>query len=427
MRAHDLHHRQLISGLVEENDSVCQKHEAAPRPVVAIAQGCNEVSARQPYGSITLPLSAHSSHRSMPSLLGIFFEFLRRFRPTKDHIKRFLRHWTSLLAYLVRKMGKWRFLWSSNLGTIRNPEPDEPLFPSHSTCSSSVKGGSVCIGRIGKYAVAASTVPASANRPMRRGRAEPQSNTAPPTPALATPANIPWALDLSTINQTVGSSHANHSPGSLNVQSHTGDRVPMMWITPTSSHAPVQNDRLSQHPRATHRQFGPGPRAPRSRSRDRSSRSPSPQPSPNTTRFGNLDIASTDAHTYARADGILHPTIGPQCLTDLLSSSPHTQVRPVRPATRGQRASSVGLSIRNPSTPSLPTSNNAQETTEEPMAMGTSTHLYLHNLPSGRAGTTLWNIHAASSPTSVFALPEGCLPQPIVSDQIQRYTKNATM
>jgi hypothetical protein len=58
--------------------------------------------------------------------------------------------------------------------------------------------------------------------------------------------------------------------------------------------------------------------------------------------------------------------------------------------------------------------------------MDTSTRSYLHNLPSGRAETTLWNIHAASSPTSVFTSPEGCLPQPIVSDQIQRYTKNAT-
>ena len=320
-------------------------------------------------------------------------------------------------------MGKWRFLWSCNPGTIRNPKPIEPLFPSHSTCVSSVKGGSVRMGRIGGYAVAASTVPASANQPLRRELAELQSNTAPPTPALATPVNIPWALDLSTINQTAGSGHANHSSGSLNAQRHTGDWVPMMWITPKSLHTLVQNDRLSQGPRATHRQFGPGPRAPQSRSRDRSSRSPSPQPSPNTAQFGNLGITSTGVHTYARADGVLNPTIGFQGLADLPTSSPHTQVRPVQPDVRSQRMSSVGLSIRNPSTPTL---HNVQGITEEPMGMGTSTHSFLHNLPSGRAETAFQNIHAASSPTSGFALPEECLPQPIVSDQIQRYTKNAT-
>ena len=57
----DLRHRQLISGLVEENDSVCPRHEAAPTPAVELTQVRNEVSARQPYGSITLPLSARTS------------------------------------------------------------------------------------------------------------------------------------------------------------------------------------------------------------------------------------------------------------------------------------------------------------------------------------------------------------------------------
>ena len=34
MRAHDLRHKQLISGLVEDDDSV--RHEVAQMPVVAV-------------------------------------------------------------------------------------------------------------------------------------------------------------------------------------------------------------------------------------------------------------------------------------------------------------------------------------------------------------------------------------------------------
>ena len=359
----------------------------------------------------------------MASLLRLLLHFLRRLRP--ENIKRFLRHWTSLLVYLVRKMGEWRFLWPSKPGTAKSPKSAEPSFPSDRAGPSSVSGGTVCTGGIGAYAVAASTVPALANQPLGRERADPQSGTAPPTPTPATLSVYPpWAPGPSTTNQTVGSSHANHSSGNLSVQSRASDRLSMISNSRTSLRAPVQNNRPSQDPRATYRQFGPGPAA--SRSRGRSSRSPSPKPSLNTAQPDNLDIAPTGAHTYVRAHGVINPAIGLQSRTDSPSSS--MQEGPGRPTIRREKTTSVGWNIQNPSTESLPTTPiNPREITEEPMAIHTSPHSSLHTLPSDRAETASQNSHTASSVTSAFALPEGRFLQLINSDQIPRYTKNATM
>ena len=370
----------------------------------------------------------------MAYLLRILLEFWRRLRLAKDHIKRFPRRWTSLLAYLVRKMGEWRFMWPSKPGTLRSPKPAEPSFPSDGAGSSSMSGGSVCTGGIGAYyAAAASTVPASAIQlePLGRERAHPQSDAATPTPTLATlPVDPPWAPGPSTTNQTVGSTHANHSSGSLSVQSRASDRPSMISNSRTSLHTPVQIDRLSQNPRTPSRQFGPGPGPPRSRGRP--SRSPSPKPSLNTAQLDNLDIAPTDAHTDARVDGAINDTIDPQDLTDLPSSFSHTQDRPGRTAIRREKqwTTSVGRNVRvqNPSTEPLPiTSIDAQQTTEEPMVMDTSTHPSLHISPSDRAETASQNSHMASPASPVSALPERRFLKLINSDQIPRYTKNATM
>ena len=364
----------------------------------------------------------------MASLLRILFEFLHRLRLAKDYIKRFPRRWTSLLAYLVRKMREWWFLWPTKPGTVTNPKPAEPSFPSDRAGSSLVSGGSVCTGGIGGYVVAANNVPVSANQPLGHEHAEPQSDTAPALPATRTLATFsvdpPWAQGPSTTNQTVGTSHSNRSSGNLSVQSRASDRLSVISNSRTSLRSPVQNDRLSQDSRATHRQFGPGPGA-----RDRSSRSLSPKPSPNTAQPANLDIALTGAlaRTYARADGVIDPTIGFQGLTDLPSSSSHTQGRPGRPAIRRQKQSVI-LNLENASTESLPTTSiDAQEITEEPMAMDTSTHSPPHISPSDRAETASQNSHPGSSTTSFFPLPEGRSVKLINSDQIPRYTKNVTM
>ena len=352
----------------------------------------------------------------MASLLRIILEFLRILRHAKDHIKRLLRCWPSLLGYLVRKMGEWRFLWPSKPGTIRNPRPVDSSFPSDRAGSSSVSGGSVFTSGIGGYAVAASTVPASANQPLGRERAELLSDTAPPTPTLATlPVDPPWALGPSTTNQTVGSSHANHSSGNLSAQSRASDRLSIILTSRTSLRASVQSDLPTQNPRATKGQFGPGPGA--SWLRGRSSRSPSPQPSLNTAQPDNPDIIPMGSHTRACEDGVLNPTIGLQGLTDLPSPSSHTQERPGRQV--------LGWNVQNPSTELLQTTSiHAQEITEEPMAMDTSTHSPLHISPSDRAEKASQKSHMASP---VLALPEGRFLRLIHSDQVPRYVKNVTM
>ena len=370
----------------------------------------------------------------MASLLRILLEIWRRLRLAKDHIKRFPRRWTSLLVYLVRKMGEWRFTWPRKLGTIRNPKPAS--FPGDRAGSSSVSGGSVCTGGIDGYAVAASTVPASANQPVGCGRTELQSDTAPLTPTLETlPVDPPWAPGPSTTSRTVGSSHANHSSGSLgglSCHSRASDRLSLMSISRTSLRSPVQNDRPSQgaaDPRATYRQFGPGPGASRLRSRGRSSRPPSPQPSLNTAQPNNFDITPTGAHTYAPADGAINHTIGLQSLTDLPSSS-NMQERPGRPAIcrQKQRMTSNDRDVQNPSIEPPPTIKvNAQEITEGPMAVDTEGHSSRPVSPSDRAETASQKSHTTSSATSTLALPERRLLQLINSDQIPRYTKNATM
>ena len=363
----------------------------------------------------------------------ILVEVLRRSLPTKDHIKRFLRRWTSLLAFLVRKLGKWRFLWGSKLGTIRSSKPPESSLPSDKAGSSSVSGGSVCTGGIDGYVVSACTVPASANQPPgceRAERPEPQSDTTPTTSTLATiPVDLPEALvGPSTINQTVESSHDNHSSGNLSVQSRASDRLSTISTSRPSLRALVQNDQLPQDHRVTHGRLMPGLGA--SQLIDRSSRSPSPQPSLNTAQPDNLDTTPTGLNCSARAGRVISMTFGLQGLTDLPSSFSDTQERPGQPAIRPQmqRTTSVISNVQNPSTESLQTTSiNAREITEEPISVDTSTHVSHHISPSDRAEAASQNSPTTSSAASVFVLPEGRYLQMINSDQVPRYEKNITV
>ena len=256
----------------------------------------------------------------MASLLGILLDFFRGLRPTKNHIKRFLKRWTFLFAYLVRKMSEWRFLLPTKPGTIRNPKPAESSFTSGREGSSSVSGGSVCTGGIGGYVVAASTVPASAKQSLGREPADPPSDTAPPTPTLATPVDLPSALCPSTTNQIVGSNHAYHSSASLSVQSRASDRLSMVSISPISLRALAQTDRPSQDPRATYRHFGPYLGASRSRTRSRSSR-PHSESLP-TTSINAPEITAEPLAIDTSTHMPLH--ISPSDRAETASLNPHT-------------------------------------------------------------------------------------------------------
>ena len=265
-------------------------------------------------------------------------------------------------------------------------------------------------------------VPASAGQPSHE-RAVWHPATAPPSPTGG-PARLSvdptWALSLNLTSQFVRSSPAFHSTGNLSIQS-ASDRRSIITTSHQSLCSSVGNNRLLRAPRGTYHQFGPGPAT--SRLSGRSSRSPSPMPSPNRGQPEHLVV-----DTLAHADGRVIPTISPQSPTALPSSTSHTQGQLGPPAFRRgrQRTTSIDVSVRSPSPESVPNTSsiNAQEFTEDPMAIGTSTRSSPLILPADRLEPV--------SPTTSFAasdifIPDGRLVQLINSDQIPRYTKNVTM
>lgn len=355
----------------------------------------------------------------MASPLSTLLELLRILRSAKDYIKHFPRHWASLLAYLGRKLSEWRCLWLTKPGTFRNPKPAEPSSPGCRSGLSSTLSGSISWSG---DAVAASMVPISAGQPSHE-RAVWHPATAPPSPT-GSPASLSvdpmWAPSPIPTSQFARSSPAFHSTGNLSIQS-ASDRRSIITTSHQSLRSSVRNDRPLRAPRGTYRQFGPGP-AP-SRLSGRSSRSPSPMPSPNTAQPQHLVV-----DTLAHANGRVIPTISPQSPTALPPSTSHTQGQLGPPAFRRgrQRTTSIDVSVRSPSPESVPNASsiNAQEFTEDPMAIGTSTHSSPLILPADRLETV--------SPTTSFAasdifIPDGRLVQLINSDQIPRYTKNVTM
>jgi len=354
----------------------------------------------------------------MASPLRTLLELLCILRSAKDYIKHFPRYWALLLAYLGRKLSEWRCLWLTKPGTFRNPKPAEPSSPGCRSGLSSALSGSISWSGD----AAASMVPASAGQPSHE-RAVWHPATAPPSPT-GSPARLSvdptWASSLNLTNQFVRSSPAFHSTGNLSIQS-ASDRRSIITTSHQSLRSSVRNDRPLRAPRGTYRQFGPSP-AP-SRLSGQPSRPPSPMPSPNTAQPEHLVV-----DTLAHAGGRVIPTISPQSPTALPSSTSHTQGQLGPPAFRRgrQRTTSIDVSVRSPSPASVPNASsiNAQELTEDPMALDTSPHSSPLILPADRLET--------ASPTTSFAasdifIPGGRLVQLINSDQIPRYEKNVTM
>jgi hypothetical protein len=60
VRAHDLRHKQSISDLVEEDDSVCPRQEAVPGSVAAVTQGAGRISVGATTVWLGDPLLVHS-------------------------------------------------------------------------------------------------------------------------------------------------------------------------------------------------------------------------------------------------------------------------------------------------------------------------------------------------------------------------------
>ena len=353
----------------------------------------------------------------MAPVLKALLEFLRIIAIARDFIKRFPSRGASLLAFLGRKL---RHFW---LGNFRRPRPVERSFPRTEGSSSSVSGSPAVVR---EYVVAASNVPPSASHPSPHGRGtEEQPATVGGVrhpPALDTlTADYPHALNRPHLLGERGV--VNRSSGNLSVvsiQSRASDRLSIITNSRESIRAP--HGQPSRLPRAPHHQFGRGPNP--SRSRERGSRPPSP-------------TGSTRPHSPARSPSILlHPTYGDGRVSPVVqpeASSSHThhpRSHPHRFRTRRRSTTSVILGVQTPSTESLSIthSGNLPQKTDEPFAIDSPT---IHSSPY----SSVADLTPPRSPTSSnhqsmvydIEVPDGRTVELFNSEQIPRYTKNATM
>ena len=363
----------------------------------------------------------------MSSILKVLLKFLRILRLVREYIQKFPGRWTSLLAVLSHKLG---LLWRCHdglgkPGTSQRPESSEsPLFGtrasgypvSHSSTSRE------CI-------IAASTVPESANYPSSQERAERQTATAAPTTGIPLTTQESLSVDhFHAINPPPpfdGRILAHRSSGNLSavsIQSRASDRFSVITTSRESIRA-IPAGQPSRLSRAPHRQFGRGPDP--SKSRDRS-RPTTPTTRPHTPHLlPRLEIITSTSNVPPSVHG--DEGVG-SVNQPSPSSYTHEPLSPPLDRNNKKRSStSLVFNLQNPSTESLPTSSemNPKPLTDEPFAIDSAT---AHSSP-GAIPADLYDEDLIRSPTSLSdnLLPEGRFVQLINSDQVPRYTKNATM
>ena len=299
-------------------------------------------------------------------------------------IKRFPGRGASIIAFLGCKLNTWCRFWLENFG---RPKPVERRFIGSKASSYSVRGGSATAG---DYVVASSYVPASASRPSLHEHTESPTGT-PANIAVKHPrtTNLPHALG--------GGNPVNRGPGNLgavvSIQSRASDGYSITANSHESMRALLgQPSRLRG---ATYPQLGCS--LDQLRSRERATWPPTPTTRPHTVtdRPSRLEIITTLPST--RDDGKVGSVIQPL----EPSSYTHEPLSPPPMSELRRRRSSTSIVV------------NVQHPTTEPLPMSSSTN--------PRSPTS--SIH----PTLDHFLPEGRFVQPINSDQIPRYTKNAKM
>ena len=342
----------------------------------------------------------------MAPVLKALLELLRIIAIARDFIKRFPSRGASLLAFLGRKL---RHFW---LGVFRRPRPVERSFPRTEGSSSSVSGSPAVVR---EYVVAASYVPPSASHPGPHGRGtEGQPATVGGVrhpPALDTlTADYPHALNRSHLLGERGV--VNRSSGNLSVasiQSRASDRLSIITNSGESIRAP--HGQPSRLPRAPHRQFGRGPDP--SRSRERPSRPSSPT---GTTRPPSILLHPT------HEDGRVSPVVRHEASSSYAHQLPS---HPQRIRTRRRSTTSVILGVQTPSTESLSIthSSNLPQKTDEPFAIDSPTNSSVVDLTPPRSPTS------SNHPSMDYGLrvPDGRSVELVNSEQIPRYSKNATM
>lgn len=406
-------------------------------------------------------------------------EFLRILRFARNCIKRVPTRGrpslASLLALLGRKLTTWWRFWFGHPKSAERP-------PLGSQASSySVSGDSAVVR---EYVIAASYVPASASNPSLHERTDEQPGTV--TQIAAQTAGIRWHLpvlenlpvndlrDQSPLHPLDGGSFANRSSGNLSTisieslasdrfsiitnsrislraargqpsrlprasrrssvnstgnlsnissRSRASDRYSILTNPRESISSPLGPPSPSRLPRATHRQFGSGPGS--SRSRERPSR-------PHTPTSPPLEIMTN--LTSLHGDGKVKPVVQ----SAASSSSIHQPLSPpsesVNRIRRRQSTTSVVVNVQNPSSESLSVSPSSYspkyspQITEEPLAIDSDDYL-----SPGSPAVDLRDESYPGLPTSFnpgtldYSLPNGRFVQLINSDQIPRYTKDATM
>ena len=357
-------------------------------------------------------------------------KFLRIIRIARDYIKRFPARGASILAFFGRKLNRWCRFWLGIFGHP-TPKPAERQFGGPKASSSSVPGG---FAAAGECVVAASYVPASASHPNLHEHDHTESQRCQPAqtadvypPVLASNAvDHSPTLKLKSLNlpdPLGGGSFVNRSSDNLSVvsiHSRASDRHSIITNSRESIRATLgQPSRLS---RETHRL---DQLRSRERALERALLSPSPTTRLSTHHPPHLEIITAlPSHGGGKVGPVVEPLASSSYTHEPPSPPPMNEIR------RRRSSTSIVLNVQYPSTESFPISSSTSppKITDELFAVD-----YFAGRSSPDSPAVDLYEEPTSSPTSSdhptldLDLPEGRFLQLINSDQIPRYTKDATM
>ncbi len=319
----------------------------------------------------------------MASVLQVFLNFLCKL-PCKLRFTRgfdrCFKSWAPFLAFLARRLGIWRPR-NNGKGTFQRSDQAECSFPGIGARLDVVQD------QHQGHAVACSNIPASARHPspldatvaVRQAQLANSSGATHPAPANLT-ANPqhghPQAYPTSVFDAVI---YSNRSCASFSIHSRASDRLSIIQShSHESLHTPLGQPK--GNPKAAHRQFGCGP---------------------------STDHLEVSSHSHAS----LRPT-------------------GVHSHHKGQSSTSVVVGIESPSTESLPRSNlvGSLPLQEEPYSTGSPTvHSSPASNPPDLPELSIQLTPTATSSISDFDLPPGRYLQLIISEQVPRYTKSATV
>ncbi|KAH9050812.1 hypothetical protein EDB87DRAFT_1583109, partial [Lactarius vividus] len=327
-------------------------------------------------------------------------------------LEHFLCKFRFTRAFLGRRLGVWRPWSDRGHGPVQEAEKAECPSPGTATRLELRERG-----------VAASYIPASASHPSLDNtlgtsqQLQPLATTATPLATDFTvepPSYLDHANPSSAFEVKI---HPNRRSTDSSIRSRSNDRLS---IIQTHSHESVHTSvsRPTQFCRDPLHQSGRGPSA--SPSRVRSSSSPSP-----TDRIPQprLEVGATNLRPQTQVDSR-------NSLVNPPSATPHADVQQSPPSilefrTKRSSPTSVVVEVENPSTDSLPHSLfPAGPLPEEPYTIG---HISVVDIVNLREGPPEDSTTSSSSATSNFDLPSGRFLQLINSEQVPRYTKDATM